>query len=564
MNKKITLFLSLMLAAAFAVHTVRASHPAIAHQPSPPQAKQTAKPQQAPLFNHLGNHHYPISTRSQLAQRYFDQGLILAYGFNHAEAARSFQEAANLDPSCAMCYWGLAYVLGPNINAPMEEGVVSQAWQAIQKAIQLSPSATPKEQALIRALATRYVEKSVADRKPLDLAYANAMREVYKQYPTDPDVATLFAEALMDTTPWDYWDEQGNPKPEGTEIMAVLDATLKRHPNHAGANHLYIHAVEKERPALGVASADRLMQLVPGAGHLVHMPSHIYIRVGRYHDAVVSNQQGIVADDAYAATCHAQGLYPLGYMPHNHHFLWFAALMTGQSKVATQAALKTAEVDPKFMRQPDLAGSLQHYSTIPLFTYVRFSQWDKILATPAPEPDLKYPNGVRHYARGLAFVANRQLDRAAEELQQLQAIAALPELKQIKIWGFNATSDILNLASEVLAGELAAKQGSYDAAIAHLQTAIRLEDALVYTEPADWSKPARQSLAAVLLQADRPAAAEAIYREDLKIYPDNGWSLYGLAQSLRAQNKIGEAQAVQQQFNQAWKYADIALSPAHR
>lgn len=564
MNKKITLFLSLMLAAALAVHTVQASRPAIAHQPSSQHAKQTAKQQRAPLFNHLGNHHYPISTQSKLAQRYFDQGLILAYGFNHAEAARSFQEAAKLDSDCAMCYWGLAYVLGPNINAAMEAGAVSDAWQAIQKAIQLSPSATDKEQALIQALAKRYVQKPVGDRKPLDIAYANAMREVYKQYPADPDVATFFAEALMDTTPWDYWDEQGNPKPEGTEIMAVLESALKQNPNHAGANHLYIHAVEKERPELGVPSADRLMKLVPGAGHLVHMPSHIYIRVGRYHDAVLSNQRGIAADDAYAATCHAQGLYPIGYMPHNHHFLWFAALMTGQSKVATQAALKTAEVDPKLIRQPEIAGSLQHYSTVPLFTYVRFSQWDKILAAPAPEPDLKYPNGVRHYARGLAFVAHHQLDRAGEELQQLQAIAAMPELKEIKIWGFNAAADILNLASEVLAGELAAKQGHYDAAIAHLQKAVRLEDALVYTEPADWSKPARQSLAAVLLQANRPVAAEAMYREDLKIYPNNGWSLHGLAQALRAQNKAGEAQTIQQQFNQAWKYADVALTTAHR
>lgn len=249
--------------------------------------------------------------------------------------------------------------------------------------------------------------------------------------------------------------------------MTVLESVLKRNSNHVGANHLYIHAVEKERPELGIPSANRLMTLVPGSGHLVHMASYIYIRVGRYHDAVLSNQRGIAADDAYAATCHAQGIYSVAYMPHNHHFLWLAALMSGQSKVGWQAALQTAKIDPKLMRQPDLAGALQHYYTVPLFTYARFGKWKEILATPVPDADLKYPHGVRHYARGLAFIAKGQLSQAARELKQLQALAVEPALKEIKIWGFNATTDILNISSQVIAGELAAKQGNYDRAIAH-------------------------------------------------------------------------------------------------
>jgi tetratricopeptide (TPR) repeat protein len=516
----------------------------------------------ATLFNNLGNLHHPISTRSQLAQRYFDQGLTLAYGFNHAEAARSFQEAAKLDPECAMCFWGAALVLGPNINAPMEPEAVSEAWRSLQQAVKLSKNASDKEKAYIQALAQRYPSKPVEDRKPFDLAYANAMREVAKRYPDDPDAATLFAEALMDTTPWDYWKEDGTLKPEGREIVTTLESVLKQHPNHPGANHLYIHAVEKERPDLGIASADRLMQLVPNSGHLVHMASHIYIRVGRYHDAILSNQRGIAADNAYAAQSQAEGIYPLAYMPHNHHFLWFAALMTGQSKIATQAALQTAKVDEKLMRQPDLAGSLQHYSTIPLYTYVRFGNWNEILSTPAPARDLKYPSGVWRYARGRALAAKGQLKKAERELKELRAIAAIPALQETKIWGFNSTASILNIASEVLAGEIAAQQKNYQQAIAHLQAAVKLEDGLIYTEPADWYQPVRQSLGAILLKARRFAQAEQAYRDDLSIYPENGWSLYGLMQSLQAQNKQKEAQVVQKQFEQAWQYADSDLRSA--
>jgi tetratricopeptide (TPR) repeat protein len=313
---------------------------------STPLAKNTSNQKRVPLYKGLSNYNYPISTKNPQAQRYFNQGLLLSYGFNHAEAARAFQEAAKLDPNCAICHWGVALVLGPNINVGMEKDAVPPAWEALQKAISLSKYASPREQALIQALAKRYTPQPVEDRKSLNLAYANAMRKVAQTYPDDPDAATLFAEALMDTTPWDYWQENGQPKPEAVEIIKTLESVLKRNPNHPGANHLYIHAVEKERPELALPSADRLLSLFPYAGHLVHMPSHIYICTGRYHDAVLSNQRGIAADDAYLSQTQAQGIYPLAYKPHNHHFLWFAALMTGQRQIAMEAAEHAAKVDP--------------------------------------------------------------------------------------------------------------------------------------------------------------------------------------------------------------------------
>lgn len=513
------------------------------------------------ILKNLGNYHHPVSTNNPTAQSYFDRGLIYAYGFNHAEAARSFQQATKYDPNCAMCYWGIALVLGPNINAPMEADNLPKTHQALQKAIALSENASESEQAYIEALTKRYPQQWVENRQPQNLAYANAMKEVANRYPDDLDAATLFAEALMDTTPWDYWDENGNPKPEGKKIMATLESVLKRNPNHPGANHLYIHAVEKEHPELAVASADRLLNLVPASGHLVHMASHIYIRVGRYHDAIVSNQKGIQADNTYVAnTNNVSGIYPLAYMPHNHHFLWFGALMTGQSKLALQAANHTAKVDAQLMRSPDFAGALQHYYAIPFYTLTRFGKWNQILATPAPEADLKYPLGVWHYARGMAMVAKNKLEKAELELGQLKEITAEPSLAEIKIWGFNSTASILNLASEVLAGKIAARQKDYPSAIAHLQKAVSLEDSLVYTEPADWSQPTRQLLGAILLQANRPLEAERVYREELNIYPNNGWSLYGLAQSLKAQKKLEEARVIEERLQQAWQYADVRLN----
>lgn len=532
---------------------------AVAAEPGTGHQSQSTK-HTAPLFNNLGNYHHPISTSVPLAQRYFDQGLILTYGFNHAEAARSFREAAKLDPNCAMCNWGIALVLGPNINAAMDTEVVSEAWQAIQNAIALSKTANEHEKAYIQALAKRYSVEAAEDRSTLDVAYAAAMRDLAQRYPDDLDAATLFAEALMDTSPWKYWTEDGEPTPDAHDILATLESVIERNPNHPGANHLYIHAVEASpHPERGIASADRLAKLVPGSGHLVHMPSHIYIRVGRYHDSAIANQRAIEIDQDYVTQCHAPGIYPLAYIPHNHHFLWASATMEGQSEVAIDAARHVAAmVNRVMMRKPEYE-TLQHYYSIPLYALTRFGKWDEILAEAAPAEDLKYPTGVWHYARGSAFVAKGQLQDAARELEQLQAIASDSSLENFKIWGINATQSLLQIASEVLTGELAAKQGDYEKAIAHLETAVNLEGKLNYDEPETWHYPVRQSLGAVLLEANRPAEAEQVYREDLKRHPENGWSLFGLAQSLGMQDKTEEAQAVEKRFEQAWKDADVTL-----
>ena len=513
----------------------------------------------APLFTGMGTHHHTITTKSPSAQRYFDQGLVLAYGFNHAEAARSFQQAAKLDSDCAMCYWGLAYVLGPNINAAMEDDNVPTAYEAMEKAITLASNSSESEQAYIQALSQRYVNQPVEDRSSLDRAYASAMKEVVQSYPEDLDAATLYAEAVMDTMPWNYWTKAGEPKPETKEVLTTLESVLERNPYHPGANHLYIHAVEAVKPEQGVAAADRLRNLVPGSGHLVHMPSHIYIRVGRYRDAAVANQKAIAVDRDYLAQCHAQGIYPLAYVPHNQHFLWFSAMFEGDSNLAIQSANQLKEmIDQEQMRQPGL-GTLQHFYSIPLYTLTRFGKWDDILAQPQPEQDLLYPTGIWHYVRGLAFNAQGKPEAAQQELKQLQAIATDPAIAEVTIWDINPTQNILEIATQVLAGEIAAKQGNYEEAIAYLQQAVTLEDNLNYDEPADWSIPARQNLGAILIEANYPDKAEKVYQEDLAIYPDNGWSLFGLAQSLQAQGKKQEAQNVQQKFTKAWQFADINL-----
>ncbi|KYC35050.1 hypothetical protein WA1_09955 [Scytonema hofmannii PCC 7110] len=561
MNKKFILFtLSLLITIGLFTYPTKLFGQVMANEPSSISARETHP--SVPLLKNLGNHHYSISTSSKLAQRYFDQGLVLAYGFNHAMAVRSFQEATKLDPNCAMCYWGLALVQGPNINAPMDAKAIPSVSQALQKAVELSKNVSEKEQAYINALTKRYASQPIEDRKPLDIAYANAMREVQKRYPNDLEAATLFAEALMDTMPWNYWTRDGKPNPGTNELLATLDSILKRNPNHPGALHLHIHAVEASpHPERGVTSADRLRNLVPSAGHLVHMPGHIYIRVGRYHDAVVANQKAIAADKQSMSLtpCHTKGLYELGYVPHNYHFLLAGAMMGGEGTLAIQTARETSAIaDHQVMRQPGF-GTLQHYYALPLYTLTKFGKWDEILKEPTPDADLMYPNGVWHYARGMAFTAKGQLKQATEELEKVKAIAADPALEKVTVWDINSTVSLMKIASEVLAGELAAKQKNYTQAIAHLKTAVSLEDNLRYDEPASWYSPVRQSLGAVLLEANRIQEAETIYREDLEHYPENGWSLLGLTKSLDAQGKTKEARSVQQRFEKAWKYADIKL-----
>ncbi len=523
--------------------------------------KATDAERTAPLLEGLGDLHWPISTDSELAQRYFDQALTLAYGFNHLEAERSFREAARLDDDCAICFWGAALVLGPNINDPVptpEREV--QAFETLREASARLQQASAKERALVEALQTRYAAAPPSDRSSLDLAYAEAMRSVARRFPDDLQIQTLFAEAMMDTMPWAYWTEDAQPKPLTQEVFDTLDFVLERDPDHPGANHFYIHAVEQEQPERGVKPADNLRRVVPGAGHLVHMPSHIYIRVGRYHDGSLANELAIEADNDYVTQCRAQGIYPVAYVPHNHHFLWATTTMEGRSADALAAARHTAQhVDRSLIREPDM-GMLQHFSAIPYYALVRFGKWEEILREPPPDADLLYPTAVWHYARGIAYARERKLEEATGELRQVRAIAADSRLKEIRIWGLNPTSSLAKIAAAVLQGEIAAARNNIKTAVAQLRKAIAIEDGLIYGEPPDWFYPVRQNLGAILLEAGRPRAAEKVYRADLARFPDNGWSLFGLAQSLRAQGKKKEADDVQRRFEIAWQYADVEIS----
>ena len=513
------------------------------------------------LQENLGDHTFPISTIDSMVQRYFDQGLILTYGFNHAEAGRSFREAARRDPSCAMCLWGQALVLGPNINAPMGDAAVPLAYTAVWKAHSLANPATEKEKALIAALTTRYSENVVKDRRPLDEAYAEAMRVVYRQFPDDGVIGSLFAEALMDLHPWDFWKRSGKAQPWTQEIVTTLEDVLENEPNNPLANHLYIHVLEASpHPEKALPSAERLENLVPGSGHLVHMPAHIYIRVGRYRDAAVANQRAVSVDQHYLHHSHVESIYTSAYVPHNYHFLWAAAIKTGQQKLAMEAARNTAaKVNPEAMREPGLGGTLQHFWLIPLYTEALFGKWSEILQEPEPPADLLYPRGIWHYARGLAFLRKGKVDHARLELAKLKQVISDPAVEDLKIFDLNDVAQILNIAQAVLEGEIAGKEEDYQAAVTQLTKAVELEDGLNYTEPKDWYLPPRQVLGAVLLMAGKPNQAEQVYRKDLQFHPQNGWSLYGLAQSLRAQGKTAEAEATQTQFKEAWGDADVTL-----
>jgi tetratricopeptide (TPR) repeat protein len=513
----------------------------------------------APLLDGMGSHHHQVTTKSALAQRYFDQGLVLAFGFNHKEAARSFRQAQVIDPDCGMCFWGEALVLGPNINAGMDPEDGPRAFAAVRQAVALKYRLTDSEAAYIEALAHRYADPAPGDRSGLDHAYAEAMGNVARRFPDDADAASLYAEALMDTMPWDYWQKDGAPRPATRTVLSTLESVLEDHADHPLANHLYIHAVEKEDPQRGIAAADRLRGLVPGAGHLTHMPGHIYIRVGRYEDAVIANEQAIAADDAYIAQCHAQGLYPLAYMPHNHHFLAAAAGFIGRGAQALRAARHMqSQQDPELMREPGY-GTLQHYWAMPYFVLARFGRWDELLAEPRPAEDLLYPTGIWHYARGLAWARNDDRERARSSLAALVVIADDPDMDSTRIWETHSMAQILAIAREILSGELALASGEHEKAIAHLEQAVRLEDDLVYVEPPDWYVPARHNLGAALLTAGRAADAEAVYRRDLEVYPGNGWSLRGLERALRAQGRELDADAVADRFQKVWAQADIEI-----
>jgi tetratricopeptide (TPR) repeat protein len=511
-----------------------------------------------PLHDNLGNHHYGISTTVPLAQRYFDQGLRLYYAFNHAEAIRAFDEAARLDPECAICYWGTALALGPNINLPMDSASGVAAYAALQQALAVRSRATPIEEALMDALAARYVPVPTGDRAALDSAYARAMERVVDRFPDDPEARTLLAEALMNLSPWNYWNRDQSPRPDTPALLAHLEHVLAEHPNHPGANHFYIHAVEAVDPHRALPMAERLADLMPGAGHLVHMPGHIYVRVGRYEDAIQANVHAVHADETYIQDHNPGfGVYVAGYYPHNYDFLAFAASMIGRSRQALEAAEKMVSLSTEeMMRVPGMT-FIQHHRTRHLQMKVRFGRWDEILAEPRPADDVPHALGIWHYARGRALAARGDLRGAGEELAGLRVAAASPALAEAYL-EFNPATAVLAIAVEVLAGHVAGAVGDHSKAVAHLRTAVELEDDLLYGEPPEWSIPVRQELGAMLLAAGRAGEAETAYREDLERFPGNGWSLLGLARSLVAQGEDAEAAEAERRFEAVWAGDEVA------
>lgn len=516
----------------------------------------------APLFEGMGELDYPISTKNKLVQQYFNQGLVLAYGFNHAEAARSFHYASKLDTSSAMSYWGFAYVLGPNYNAGMEADNYERAHLAIQKAMELSENGTStKEKALIMALAKRYVKEPIEDRSSLDFAYSLAMKEVYEKFPKDANIATLYAESIMDLHPWDLWDANNEPKEWTVTIIKLLEEAIAIDPKHPGAHHFYIHALEtSSQPEKALKSAELFDQgLVPNAGHLVHMPSHIYIRTGDYHKGTLSNIQAIAVDSTYVTACHAQGAYPLSYFPHNQHFMAATATLEGNSKMALYAADAVSEnANLMLMKEPGW-GTIQHYYTIPYYVYVKFGKWDDILQMENKAADLDYPRAMEHYAKGMAYLGKGNNSKAEIELNALKKIAGMQSLKEVTIWDINSVYDLVQIAQHVLHGELLKKQAHYNESIEEFNKAIIIEDNLNYNEPPDWFFSVRHNLGAVQIKASLENEAVLTYLEDLKRLPKNGWALNGLALAYKKLNNETASLEASERFNTAWATADIDL-----
>ena len=511
----------------------------------------------APLLEKLGNRHHKVTTSSDDAQRYFDQGLTLCWAFNHPEAIRSFERAAKLDPDCAMALWGLAFAYGPNINLPMGEDVNDKAYAAAQKALELAAKCTPKEQAYIQAMARRYSKGAPKDRAPLDKAFADGMRELHKAYPDDLDGAVLFAESLMDTMPWNYWAEDGQPKPGTVEIIEALEGVMKKDPLHPGANHYYIHAVEASpAPERGLAAAHRLRDLVPGSGHLVHMPSHIYLRVGHYHQASECNERAIVADEEYIRKYKVNTSYTAMYYVHNVQFLWYSTGMEGRREDSIRAGRKTADVvTPEALK---MMPEGQWGKATPYLALARFGMWEDVLREPAPGDEFLFVRVVYHYTRGLAHARRKELPEAEGELALLEKVAADERVQKLETPTFPGPA-IVKVYRTLLAAEVAGASGKPEELKKGLQAAIELQDKIPYMEPPYFYMPLRQRLGAALIEQGQLKEAEAVYREDLKRNPENGWSLFGLLQCLRAAGKP-EAVDVERRFREAWKHADVTLS----
>jgi tetratricopeptide (TPR) repeat protein len=558
--------------ASAALLLVAACRPEAARAPGP-------VPAQAPLLDRVGGARFAVTTSDPLAQQFFDQGLRLAYAFDHAEALRAFTEAARLDPNCAMCAWGMAYAVGPNINNPGRPAD-PRAAQHARRALELAAKATAKERALIEALAARLdlaapppavagaapspvcaMPPPPKDADPLDIAYAQAMANAARAFADDDEVTVLYAEALLMLSPWQWWSRDGSEPRESTlAAIDTLERVLARAPEHAGANHFLIHALEASRtPERALAAADRLGDLAPDAGHLVHMPSHIYVRLGRYGDAVRANQAAIAADRRLAQQLRANGYEALGAVSHHHHFLWAAAAMQGNAAVALEAARWLAVQAAREDRPFGAGGSNDYFLALEWLAQVRFARWGQILATPEPkwpEHASAFPRAIRHYARGLAYARTDRPDEAARELASLRKAATDPGLSGLTLKGIDDLTALLALAEVSLRGEILLARRHYKQALVALRQAVDLEDALESEEPPPWPVPSRQALGAALLLAGQPQQAAAAFSADLERHPDNGWALYGLAESLRRSRRTAEAEAVQGRYLAAWKGAD--------
>ena len=509
----------------------------------------------AVLLPGMGEHHHPISTRSSEAQQFFDQGLTLVYGFNRSEAIRSFRRAAELDPAAAMPHWGVALASGPHINMDLDGDVdMKEACEAAQRALALASRSSEHERAYVEAIATRSSKDANADQKKLAADYTMAMADLVRKYPDDLDAATLYAESLMIPNRWRWFDAEGKAAQGTAEAIAVLESVLRRNPLHAGANHLYIHAVESSlTPERALPSASRLMGVVPGAGHLVHMPGHIFLRTGDYESAAATNERAVQADREYMKIAGAGfNAYTLGYHPHNIHFIAVARAAQGRFDDAKRAADELAEyVAPGTKEMPMM---VDYFIPMPLFVLLRFNRWDDVLKTKAPESVLVATTAFWHFARATAFKAKGRSEDAAIERRAFDE--AQKKIPPDSVWSNNRTQDLMVLAATVLEARFAADDRS---AIEHWKKAVAAQDGLAYDEPPAWYYPVRESLGGALLRSRRPVEAEAVFREDLKRNPRNGRSLYGLLESLKAQGKSNDAAWVTREFENAWKYAQVRL-----
>jgi tetratricopeptide (TPR) repeat protein len=516
-------------------------------------------PSKVTLYKGLGKHTRTVATSNPEVQRFFDQGLNFMYAFNHDEAVRAFRRAAELDPDCAMAYWGIALSMGKNYNFPLfPPEKAKAAWKALESARAKAKAESEANRALVEALASRYADPLPKETRPLEEAYAKAMKAVWGKFPKDADIGALYAESLMNLRPWDLWTIDGKPQPETPEILKALQAVVELDPKHPLANHLYIHACEASpHPEKADAAADRLRDLQPALGHMVHMPSHIDVRRGRWQAAIEANERAITADRNYAKTVPEQGFYRM-YMAHNHHMLAFAAMMQGESKRAlTAVRAMLADVPKDWVALPENAAIADGFVAAPLEVMKRFGQWDEILKEPAPPEIFPIARAMRHHVRAIAYAAKGETAKAREEQKAFREAAQKPA--KDATFGNNKATDLFAVGEDMLEGEILVREGKMEAGIKALRAAVAKEDKLRYSEPPDWVVPVRHALGAFLLKDGQATEAEAVYREDLRRWPDNGWSLFGLAASLETQGKKAEAAAVRAKFDELWKHADVKI-----